>query len=178
MSSRDREAFFDTVYEAHRRTLHAYVLGRCGDRELALDLLQDVFLRAWRSLGSLQELPAERHAYWLFSVARNVVIDHYRASGARETAHHKLEQVTPPAAADAAEAEAVDADQVRRLDAAIKRLPDELRDVLVLHVLGGRTSAEIGELLARPPGTVRYQLAHARRRLAADLELSEEEPSV
>jgi DNA-directed RNA polymerase specialized sigma24 family protein len=41
----------------------------------------------------------------------------------------------------------------------------------VLQVLGNRTSAEIGELLGRPAGTVRYQIAQARRRLADELQV-------
>ena len=48
-------------------------------------------------------------------------------------------------------------------------LPDDLRVVLVLSVLGERTSAEIGAILGRPPGTVRYQLSQARKRLAEQL---------
>jgi RNA polymerase sigma-70 factor (ECF subfamily) len=59
------------------------------------------------------------------------------------------------------------------MDAAIGRLPEDLRTVLVLQVLGDRTSAEIGELLGRPAGTVRYQLALARRHLADELKVIE-----
>ena len=44
----------------------------------------------------------------------------------------------------------------------------------VMRVLDERTSTEIGELLGRPAGTVRYQLTQARRRLAVDLQLSDE----
>ena len=59
------------------------------------------------------------------------------------------------------------------MDLAIRQLPEDLRTVLVLHLLGEATSAQIGELLGRPPGTVRYQLAEARHRLAQDLRLLE-----
>jgi len=76
------------------------------------------------------------------------------------------EQVVP-----AAEADVIGRNELEVLDAAIARLPEALRTVLVLQVLGDRTSAEIGELLGRPAGTVRYQLAQARRRLAEELRL-------
>ncbi len=52
------------------------------------------------------------------------------------------------------------------LERAILRLPKRLRLVLSLHVVGGLTSAESGELLGEPPGTVRYRLSQARRMLA------------
>jgi RNA polymerase sigma factor (sigma-70 family) len=69
---------------------------------------------------------------------------------------------------------ALERETVHELHGAIQRLPDELRVVLVLHVLDGRNSTEIGALLGRPPGTVRYQLAEARHRLARELRLTEE----
>jgi len=162
---------FDDVYAAHRTTLHAYFLGRTGDPELALDLLQEVFLRAWRSVQTLAALPAERRHFWLFSIARNLVVDIYRKRGAGDAAHERLHRLATPEHAEAAERDALEHEQLAELDAAIRRLPDELRAVLVLQVLGERTSTEIGEILGRPAGTVRYQLAQARRRLADELHL-------
>jgi len=161
---------FDDLYDAHQRTLHAFFLGRTSDRELALDLLQELFLRVWRSIQVLQALPAERRHYWLYSVARNLVVDTYRSRGAGQAAVERLQRLTPPSVAEPPEASVIDDEQRARVDAAVATLPDDLRVVLVLQVLGERTSAEIGEILGRPPGTVRYQLAQARRRLASVLE--------
>lgn len=170
-----REALFDGLYDDHRQALHAFFLGRTSDPELALDLLQEAFTRAWRSLDTLLPLPSERRRAWLFAVARNLVIDQYRGRAVRTAAHDAL-----VAAADAAEhvadgpEVAVERDQeLQRVDRAIRRLPEHLRTVLVLQVLGERTSAEIGEMLDRPAGTVRYQLSHARKRLAEELRLLE-----
>jgi RNA polymerase sigma-70 factor, ECF subfamily len=173
------EPDFDRLYAAHRQTLHAYVLGRTGDAELALDLLQDVFVRAWRNMDSLVGLPIERQRAWLVSVARNLVIDHYRAQATRRSARDVLarEAALRDASAVGAEDEALEHQQLEQLDAAIWRLPEELRTVLLLQVLDGRNSTEIGEALDRPPGTVRYQLAQARRRLALALDLSEGAPA-
>jgi len=170
MRTSDEQRLFDDLYDAHRRTLHAFFLGRTNDRDLALDLLQEVFLRAWRSIEVVEALPAERRHHWLFSVARNLVVDTYRSRGAGRAAVERLQRLTPPAVADAPEASVVDQDQRERVDSAIASLPDDLRVVLVLRVLGERTSAEIGEMLGRPAGTVRYQLAQARMRLASVLE--------
>jgi RNA polymerase sigma-70 factor (ECF subfamily) len=71
--------------------------------------------------------------------------------------------------AGAPEEHVLEREQRDQVDAAIQSLPDDLRVVLVLHLLGDRTSAEIGEILGRPPGTVRYQLSQARKRLAVQL---------
>src|SRR6187397_363211 len=85
-----REALFDGLYDDHRQALHAFFLGRTSDPELALDLLQEAFTRAWRSLDTLLPLPSERRRAWLFAVARNLVIDQYRGRAVRTAAHDAL----------------------------------------------------------------------------------------
>ena len=70
----DREAQFDGLYDEHQRTLNAFLLGRTGDPELALDLLQEAFVRAWRNLDLLLALGPMRQRAWLFATARNLVV--------------------------------------------------------------------------------------------------------
>jgi RNA polymerase sigma-70 factor, ECF subfamily len=174
----ERAAGFDDLYDAHRRTLHAFLLGRTGDPELALDLLQEAFVRAWRNLDLLLTLGSARQRAWLFSTARNLVIDQYRGRATRAAAQDAL-----VASLDAADQTSdgperiVERDrELRLVDEAIRRLPEPLRTVLVLQVLDERTSAEIGDLLGRPAGTVRYQISQARKRLAEELRLLEAAP--
>jgi RNA polymerase sigma-70 factor (ECF subfamily) len=167
------ERRFDDLYSAHREVLHAYFLGKTSDPELALDLLQDTFIRVWRNLSTVADLPAERQRVWMFSVARNLVIDHYRAQATRVAAREALELATSDAEAPPADAQVTQLERLQAVHEAIRRLPDELRTVLVLQQVGERTSREIGEFLGRPAGTIRYQLAEARRRLARDLRLQE-----
>jgi len=162
---------FDDLYEAHQRALHAFFLGRTADHEVALDLLQEVFLRAWRNLSTLEALPPERRHHWLYAVARNLVVDFYRSRGSGQTAVERLQRLTPPEVAEPPEATVLEREQRDQVDAAIQTLPDDLRVVLVLHLLGERTSSEIGDILGRPAGTVRYQLSQARKRLADQLGL-------
>jgi RNA polymerase sigma-70 factor, ECF subfamily len=167
---------FDELYSGHQQTLHAYFVGKTADPDLALDLVQDVFVRVWRNLPVLAGLSSTQQRAWVFSVARNLVIDYYRARGTRRASHETLARATasetnlvePPADVEVAQRE-----RLHIIDAAIRQLPEDLRIVLVLQVLGERTSGETGELLGRPAGTVRYQLAEARRRLSRDPNLRE-----
>ena len=170
----DRLRLFDRLYATHATALHDYLLGRTGDAEVARDLLQETCVRLWRSIAEVRALAPDRQRAWLFTVARNLVVDVYRARASAEAANAALGQRALAAGAGvvaAAEADALARADLDLLDAAIARLPQELRTVLVLQVLGDRTSAEIGELLGRPAGTVRYQIAQARRQLAAELGL-------
>jgi RNA polymerase sigma-70 factor (ECF subfamily) len=166
--SGDAEHAFNRLYEDNQRAVHAHLVGRCGDRETARDLLQEVFLRAWRHAGAWRDLPPDRQRAWVFAVARNLVIDAHRGRATAEAARAALEReapVTAPAAEEP-EARAELNERVARLDRAIRGLPEKLRVVLSLHVAGGLTSAQVGEVLDEPAGTVRYQLSEARRRLA------------
>jgi RNA polymerase sigma-70 factor (ECF subfamily) len=175
----EREARFDGLYEEHRQTLHAYFLGRTSDAELALDLLQEAFVRAWRNLEMLVALEPPRQRAWLFAIARNLVVDQYRGRAARTAAHDALVLATgrEEQTAESAESTVERAGELRLVEEAIQRLPEDLRTVLVLQVLGERTSAEIGELLDRPAGTVRYQLSRARKHLAQELARLEAAPA-
>src|SRR5206468_1159598 len=64
----DAERAFTRLYEEHRPAIHAFLLGRAGDPETARDLLQETFLRVWRSLHAVLDLPAERRRSWIFAV--------------------------------------------------------------------------------------------------------------
>jgi len=159
---------FDALYAAHHQTLYAYFLGRTGNAELAQDLLQDVFVRVWRNMLNLVALPAERQRSWLFAVARNLVIDEFRASATRTRTGEALASLAENTS-PSADTSVVERDLLYALDTAIQHLPADLRTVLALQVVGERSSTEIGELLGKPPGTVRYQLAEARRRLRREV---------
>jgi RNA polymerase sigma-70 factor, ECF subfamily len=173
--SRDDAAVFTRIFDQHRHAVHAYFLGRVADPELARDLVQETFLRAWRRLSEIGSLPEGAQRAWIFTVARNLAIDSYRADAARRAAEAALRQ-------DAATRETTVAgphlhaelgEQVARLDAAIRGLPEEQRVILSMATAGGLTSRQIGEALGEPPGTVRYRLSQARKQLATALDLED-----
>lgn len=163
----DAESAFTRLYDQHRRALYAYLLGRTGDAELARDLLQETFLRLWRHFSAIRSQPPERQRAWVFGVARNLVIDLHRHRKSRDSAYAALRaaaETTAPASEEPA-ARAELAERVRLVEEAIRRLPEEQRVVVALHAMGDLTSAQMGELLGEPAGTVRYRLSLARRRL-------------
>ncbi|HEY7199950.1 MAG TPA: RNA polymerase sigma factor [Candidatus Dormibacteraeota bacterium] len=168
----DAERSFTRLYEEHRPAIHAFLLGRAGDPETARDLLQETFLRVWRSLDAVLDLPAERRRSWIFAVARNLVIDVRRGQAVRSAAQAVLARTAAEAApaGDEPPARAELAERVALLGRAIRDLPEPLRIALSMCTVGGLTSVEAGELLGEPAGTIRYRLSEARRRLAAALE--------
>jgi RNA polymerase sigma-70 factor (ECF subfamily) len=169
----DDAAVFTRLFDAHRDAVHAYFLGRVADPELARDLVQETFLRAWRRLSEVGPLPADRQRAWLFTVARNLAIDSYRAGATRRATEASLRQAaaTRETAVPGPHLEAEYGERLAQLEAAIRELPEEQRVILSMATAGGLTSREIGEALGEPAGTVRYRLGQARKQLAAALDL-------
>jgi len=174
--SRDDAAVFTQIFDQHRHTVHAYLLGRVTDPELARDLLQETFLRAWRRLSELAPLPADKQRAWIFTVARNLTIDSYRADATRQAAEATLHQqaATQPTTVAGPHLHAEFGERLAQLDAAIRRLPEQQRVILSMATAGGLTSRQIGEALGEPAGTIRYQLSQARTQLAAALDLEDD----
>lgn len=164
------KAAFDLLYDRHLPAVHAYLLARTRDRETAQDLHQETFLRAWRNLGEVAPLEIARQRAWLVAVARNLVVDRSRRvhteRAAVERAARSPMGAGPP---DPAEQAGLARD-VAAVDRAIAALPEDQRVLLSLQVMGGLTSAEIGELLEEPAGTVRWKLSQVRRHLRLALE--------
>jgi RNA polymerase sigma-70 factor (ECF subfamily) len=171
MSPVDRNEQFAEIYAAQRESVHAYFLGRTGDRELAADLTQETFLRAWRRLPEIAALDSDRQRAWIFTVARNLTIDTYRSRATATATRTALEQQAAGSAPDHEEPEpqVVLTEQITQLDKAIRSLPDKLRIALTMHAVAGMTSAQIGAALNEPAGTIRYRLNQARRKLAATM---------
>ncbi|MEZ4861551.1 MAG: RNA polymerase sigma factor [Caldilineaceae bacterium] len=163
------EPVFNQLYECHYTSLYAYFFGRTGDTEMALDLLQETFTRAWRHIATLAEMEKSQHRYWLFSVAKNLFTDSLRRAARWQKVEAELLAAAQVAAQPPPDPIAIQ-QQLLLLEGAIAQLPEQLRVVLALSVLGGMNSTQIGEALDMAAGTVRYQLAVARKQLMEHIE--------
>ena len=150
----------EDLYLRHRQQVYAFAWARLSERQDALDVVSEVFLRAWRSADRLAGLPDGARFRWLLACARHLIVDRYRHRAVVARAPDPREPLGKDPAVATEEAEAL---QV--LDRAIGVLPAPLREILALRVLGAMTSAQIGGALGIPAGTVRYRLLQARRLL-------------
>ncbi|WP_349497685.1 sigma-70 family RNA polymerase sigma factor [Actinorhabdospora filicis] len=148
-----------SLYEEHGHALLAYATRITGDRAAAEDVLQETLLRAWRNAESLASGEGSMRS-WLFTVARNIMTDRFRAGRARPAEAPETETVTP-----------VEADHAQNVvDSmlayqALQTLSDDHRTVLVELYLRGRSVTETAEALGIPPGTVKSRSHHALRKL-------------
>ena len=156
---------FRAVVEEHAPAVHAYLRRKVSDPGRAEDLTQEVFLRAWRHAGRFDSSRADLRG-WLFAIARNLVIDAYRADGARpRTAAGEDVLMALPAAdqIDAAVGAWVMSDALRRLTPAH-------RDVLLCLYYRRWTLAETASHLDVAVGTVKSRSTYALRALRLVLE--------
>lgn len=154
----------------HLDAVYSFAVYLCRDRELARDLVQETYLRAWKSWDSFQ--PGTNCKAWLLTIARNLYISHYRH-------HQRLPQTTsytedddelPPAPLEAA-APSVEEELERTvLDEeilhALEALPESFRTIVILCDLEELSYEDVARMLGVPIGTVRSRLHRARARLA------------
>ena len=148
---------FNRMVADHGPTLYRMAYRMVGDRHEAEDLVQDTFRSAWKSRRLFQ--PGRGDRAWLASILRRRAVDHWRRR-------------RPPAPVADSQLEigqdAVDpfreeyTDQMQR---ALDRLPSELRESLLLVVVGELTHQEAADLLSVPLGTVLSRVSRARNRL-------------
>jgi RNA polymerase sigma-70 factor (ECF subfamily) len=163
------EALARALYAEHGGALLRYALHKTGgDRQRAEDLVQETIVRAWRHP---EEVSGRAARSWLFTVARNLAVDSYRARRARPPE-------TGPEALDLLPA---DDDTARALESwavaeALASLRPEHRRVIVETYYRGRSVAETAAALGIPQGTVKSRTFYALKTLKLALREQEFTP--
>lgn len=161
----DEERLVRALYARYGASLFGYVLWlNGGDRGRAEDVVQETLVRAWRNPDALAERDRSIRP-WLYTVARNLVIDGHRARRAR-----------PPEVSDGALAAIPQRDELERaleswaVEDALGELRPEHRSVLLETYYRGRSVAEAAATLSIPEGTVKSRTYYALRALKLALE--------
>jgi len=150
-------AQFNALVDDHGPALFRVAYRMVGDRHEAEDMVQEAFRSAWRSREAYEEGRGDRA--WLASILRRRVVDRWRKSGplsvvSGEGREPGVEAVDPLAG-----------DYTDEMQHALGELPDELRETLLLVVVGELTHQEVADMLGIPLGTVLSRVSRARRRL-------------
>ena len=163
----DRAAFAELVV-AYQDRIYGLAWRWCrGDRTEALDIAQDVFLRAYASLGRFD--PARPFAPWLLRIALNRCRDAARRRKAHPTTAEATDWAAIADPADGPEALALAAEERRAVRAAVATLPEAQRLLVLLAYDRALPLTEIAGALGLPLSLVKNRLMRARRILAARL---------
>lgn len=155
---------FDALYAAHVDRVFALCLRMSADERRAEELTQDVFVKAWRRIGSFRGESA--FGTWLHRVAVNTVLDDRKVRGRRpEQLSAFPEDVFRPDVGTG-----TDPTGRMELERAIASLPDRARTAVVLHGIEGYSYEEVAELMDVAVGTVKSHIHRARSLLTERLE--------
>jgi RNA polymerase sigma-70 factor, ECF subfamily len=161
---RDREAF-EILYGRYVRPVFSLALRRLGDRGHAEDAVQEAFAAVWRSASTYRP---ERGAAggWLYTVARNAIVDRLRRNG--PAADAELPELVSPERGPGEQAEASYVGW--RVHRALEELQPREREVIELAYWSGMSQSEVAEYLGIPLGTVKTRTRSGLARLASLLE--------
>jgi RNA polymerase sigma factor (sigma-70 family) len=158
-------AAFAQLYQRHRLGLFRFLLGLCGDHALAEEVFQETWLSLIRSASEQRE--AVLFKTWLYQIARNRLIDHWRKNGRHQTQQDEYDEQQHGASDPQPGPEqqlSLSRDQAR-LQAALADLPAEQREVFLLRAHGDLELGEIAALTQIPAETVKSRLRYALQKL-------------
>jgi RNA polymerase sigma-70 factor (ECF subfamily) len=153
-------AFVEELFARHQGEIYAYLVRMLRDPELAADLAQDAFIRAYRAYADLAD-PAKARA-WLYQIAHRVALDEIR--------RRKIIRFVPwtgesRGAAPSAERVAMDLRLSGDLERALKRIPERQRSALLLAEVHEMTGVELAAALGTSHVAARALLTRARESL-------------
>ncbi len=152
---------FNRLVADHGTVLYRIAFRLLGDRHEAEDIVQETFRSAWKSRHFFRSGRTERA--WLVAILRRRVADYWR----RRPVAVVSTGVAPEVAQRGSDPHCEEyTDQMQR---ALKRLPHELREALLLVVVGELTHQEAADLLGVPLGTILSRVSRARKRLREQL---------
>jgi RNA polymerase sigma factor (sigma-70 family) len=155
---------FEHFYRAALPKVYRFVRCQVHDLETAQDIVSRVFLSAFRKWG--QAPSGEEAVHWIFRIARNAVIDHWRGEGQRAAVAIGLEELSDIAGtALTPEAAYARRERAATLLRAMGSLTDQDRMLLALKFAGQRTNREVALILGISEAAVSMRLLRALRRL-------------
>ncbi len=172
-AQRGDQLAFGQLYARHVDVVFRYVLARVGDRTLAEDLTGETFLRAWRRIGSVRDQGKDLTA-WLITIARNLVLDHFKSSRARcEVLTGEIAAAADQSrdarrrAGSSVEDAVTAAETAAQVRGHLAQLIPDQQQCVRLRFLQGRSVPETAAVMGRSEGAVKAVQHRALRRLAA-----------
>ncbi len=165
MTERERRKRFDEIYASYDRRILAYCIYVTSDRDLAHDVFQEVFVKAYQALHTLRD--NEKEANWLFRIARNECLNALKVQQRSDRRNISLEFAPEPAMLAVSPGTSDAHEHLRR---AIDQLSPDHREALLLAEFEGFSLKEIAELTGTSLSNVKVRIHRAKRKLHAILE--------
>ena len=167
---------FEVLVRKYQQSIMNYIGRMVRDREMALDFTQDVFIRAYTSLRSFE--PKYKFTTWLFRIASNMVIDHWRKKKIPASSFGEPADGGSGPALDVPDNEPSITQKFelvelrRRIEKALERLPVSQRELFVWRHINELSYEEMSEIKKLPLGTVKNRVYQAKETIRRLLEES------
>ena len=150
---------FSQIYDQYIDKIYRFVYLKVNSQDVAEDVTSKVFIKAWKAFCEPNFVLKNPGAF-LYQIARNAVVDHYREKGRQKTVSVDAGQEIADPGTNAQDLAILSAD-VEVIKKAIQKLDKEQQDIIIWHYLDDMPIADIATLLGRPEGTVRVMLHRA-----------------
>lgn len=158
---------FELVYERVYPIIFRITYRIAGREDVAEELCQEAFIRYLERIDTFPD--ADQAKYWLIRVAKNLALNSAKRSGREKRAYERVYH-EPQRESRSGEDEVLRKESEAEVQAALSRLPEKMRTVLVLKEYGQLSYKEIGSILGITEGNVKVRVFRARERLLELLE--------
>jgi RNA polymerase sigma-70 factor (ECF subfamily) len=150
---------FSQIYDQYIEKIYRFVYLKVNSEEITQDIVSKVFLKAWKAYSEPKSQIDNLGAF-IYKIAGNAVIDHYREKGRTNIVSTDSIAEKPDLDSDSHEKAVFNAD-IDAIKVAIKKLKKEHQDLIIWHYLEDMTIAEIAKINKKPDGTIRVALHRA-----------------
>lgn len=157
---------FSQIYDQYIDKIYRFVYFKVNSQETAEDLTSKVFLRGWEAFQTQEIL---KPSAFLYQIARNTVIDHYREKGRTKIVSADISpQIVDPGMG--LQERAILSSEFEEVKLAIQNLKQDYQDIIICHYIDDMKVPEIAEVMGKPVGTVRVMLHRGLNALKKELD--------
>ena len=158
---------FTQIYDDYVDRIYRFIFFKVGSEEIAQDLCSETFLRGWQSFKSKKQEIDNPQAF-LYQIARNLVIDHYREKAKTQTVSADYVSIADPG--QDLEEQALSRSDLDTVRLALFDLKDNYQEIVVWHYVDDLSIPEISKMLKKSEGAVRVMLHRALKSLKNKVE--------
>ena len=157
---------FGSLYDRYQSAIYRFIVIKVGSREEAEDITHHVFLSAWQKVGTYKHR-GHPFSSWLYQIARNMVIDHYRS----QKDDVSLDKLDPDSSIipAVAQSDLFTKMQLEKVHGAIKELKPDYQDVIILRFVEDLSLKETAAILKKSEGAVKLAQHRAIKELKKKL---------
>jgi len=164
---------YKEIIDRYQGKLFAYLYRLIGEKEEAEDLLQDVFIKAYKNLNSYDI--ERKFSSWIYRIAHNEAVNHIKRKSLKKFIYwdnitSTKDKMETSSAEESADNAWIRKETNKEVGDAIKKLPLKYRQVLVLRYYSDKSYEEISEILGKPVNTVGTLIKRAKTKLSGELQ--------